>query len=88
MLLDLRRDLAQMGRQERLWQAGLKLWRYGMTSPGRYTLAARAASLATRLLKPKNLPGPLSGWTKYRAFPHFGQKTFRQLWQERKDNHE
>jgi L-lactate dehydrogenase complex protein LldF len=88
MLLDLRRDLVQMSRREWLWQAGLKLWRYGMISPRRYTLAARAAALATHLLKPKNLPGPLSGWTKHRAFPHFGKKTFRQLWQERTDNHE
>ena len=84
MLLDLRHDLVQRGQGDTLWNVGMKAWAFGNRSPGRFVFGGKAAAKATNLLKPKSLPGPLSGWTKYRTTPKFAPTSFHQLWQERK----
>jgi L-lactate dehydrogenase complex protein LldF len=47
-------------------------------------MGGRVSRMGTRSpLMPKSLPGPLGGWTKYRDFPEFAPKSFRQMWRER-----
>ena len=83
MLLDLRHELVQRGLSDGIWNVGMKAWAYGNQSPRRFVFGGKVAARATNLLKPKALPGPLGGWTKYRATPKFAPKSFHQLWQER-----
>jgi L-lactate dehydrogenase complex protein LldF len=84
MLLDLRRDLYQEGEVGAMWKLGLKLWALGTQSPFLFGLGGKLARLATGDSPPQNLPGPLSGWSKYRAFPAFARKSFRQQWKEQR----
>ncbi|UCC50787.1 MAG: iron-sulfur cluster-binding protein [Anaerolineaceae bacterium] len=88
MLLDLRRDLVESRQSASSWNIGLKLWAYGMTSPTRYALGDKAIATITSAYMPRNLPGPLSGWTKYRAAPKFDKKPFRDRWRERQNQEE
>lgn len=82
MLLDLRRDLVDEGHTAFVWDAGIKGWAITHRLPRLYSLAAKAARVGSKL--PGNsLPGPLSGWTKYREFPGFAPKSFHELWAER-----
>ena len=83
MLLDLRSDLVDQGHTEAQWTIGIKAWAWGNTSPTRFALGGKAASIGSRLLPIKNLPGPLSGWIRHRDFPEFAPKSFRELWKER-----
>jgi len=83
MLLDLRHELVQQGQSDTVWNLGMKAWAFGNRSPGRFVFGGKAAAKVTNLLKPKALPGPLGGWTRYRATPKFAPKSFHQLWQER-----
>jgi L-lactate dehydrogenase complex protein LldF len=82
MLLDLRHELVQQGLGDTVWNVGMKAWAFGNRSPGRFVFGGKAAAKAMNLLKPKSLPGPLGGWTKYRTMPKFAPKSFHQLWQE------
>jgi L-lactate dehydrogenase complex protein LldF len=82
MLLDLRRDLVQGGHTEGIWNLGMKAWQFGMR-PGVFNLGGKLAGIATNTIEVKKLPGPLKGWTDYRATPKFARKTFHQLWKER-----
>jgi len=84
MLLDLRSDLYQEGKTEAHWILGLKLWAIGNQSPLLFEIGGRLARYITGDHPPKNLPGPLSGWSKYRDFPRFAKKSFRQQWRERR----
>jgi L-lactate dehydrogenase complex protein LldF len=88
MLLALRRDLVQSGQSPTSWNAGLKLWAYGMTSPTRFALGDKAVAAITNVHTPQKLPGPLGGWTKYRSAPTFAKKPFRDRWRERQDQKE
>ena len=83
MLLDLRHELVQRGLSDTIWNVGMKAWAFGNGSSGRFVFGGKVAARATNLLQPKSLPGPLGGWTKYRATPKFARKSFHQLWQER-----
>ena len=82
MLLDLRHDLVEEGHSQFIWDAGIKGWAITHRSPRLYRLSGRAARLGTKITG-DNLPGPLSGWTKYRDFPGFAPKSFHELWEER-----
>jgi L-lactate dehydrogenase complex protein LldF len=81
MLLDLRRDLVEMGESEFIWDMGIKGWALGMQSDWIFSMLGQAASLGQNLM-PENLPGPLRGWTDYRSPPKFARKSFRKLWKE------
>lgn len=83
MLLDLRHELVQRGQSDTIWNVGIKAWAWGNASPGRFVFGGKVAAKGTQLLKLKKLPGPLGGWTKYRAMPKFAPKSFHQLWQAR-----
>ncbi len=82
MLLDLRSDLVADGQDERIWSLGIKAWAMANSSPRLYAMGGKAAVLGSRMMPTRNLPGPLGGWTKYRDFPDFAPKSFRELWQE------
>jgi L-lactate dehydrogenase complex protein LldF len=82
MLLDLRRDLVETGKTEKIWDLGMQAWAFGSRSPALFRLAGAAAGFATRLLPRAKLPGPLAGWSKYRKNPPFAKKPFRKLWAE------
>jgi L-lactate dehydrogenase complex protein LldF len=87
LLLRLRRDSVQQGYSPGWVTAGIGLYSQVARSPGRFGLAARLAGWVSRLWGGRwltaNLPGPLSGWTRFRAFPPFADKTFQQQWKER-----
>lgn len=82
MLLQLRHDQVEQGLQSKTWEAGMKLWAIGMSSRERYELGAKAAQIGQHFVG-DNMPGLLGNWTKYREFPDFAPKSFRQLWRER-----
>jgi hypothetical protein len=83
MLLDVRRDLVKMGESDLIWDISIKLWAQGMRSERIFTMLGQTASLGQNLIS-KKLAGPLSGWTDYRSPPIFAQKSFHQLWKERR----
>jgi L-lactate dehydrogenase complex protein LldF len=84
MLLDLRHDLVEQGKTEIVWNVAMKAWAIGNRSPRLFEMGGRVSRMGTRSpLMPKSLPGPLGGWTKYRDFPEFAPKSFRQMWRER-----
>ena len=82
MLLDLRWDLVREGESQVGWDAAMKLWAVGMTSPTRYALGGKAAR-AGQAIMGEYMPGVLGNWSKHRDFPAFAPKPFRQLWRER-----
>jgi L-lactate dehydrogenase complex protein LldF len=82
MLLDLRHELVESGATERTWDWGIAGWKTVVKSPRLFELAGKAAAAGGRFA-PSKLPGPLGGWTQYRAMPSFAKKSFRQLWRER-----
>lgn len=84
MLLDLRSDLYREGDVAPMWKLGLWLWAIGVRWPFLYNLVGRLARLVIGDRPPKKLPGPLDGWTRYRAFPTFARKSFHQQWRERR----
>ena len=82
MLLDLRWDLVREGETKAGWDAAMKLWAIGMTSPTRYALGGKAAR-AGQAIMGEYMPGVLGNWSKHRDFPEFAPKSFRQLWKAR-----
>lgn len=83
MLLDLRHELVRRGLDDKRWRRALRWWARMNASPGRFRLAGRLASLFTRLLRLKRLPGPLRGWSEYRDNPSFAPRSFRDRWNDR-----
>ena len=88
MLLDLRYDLVRLGLTGRDWDLGMKAFAFGGSSPRLFSWGGKAAGFASNKLKLDSLPGPLQGWTDYRATPSFSAKSFRQLWAERNSDTE
>ncbi|MCY3796571.1 MAG: LutB/LldF family L-lactate oxidation iron-sulfur protein [Chloroflexi bacterium] len=82
MLLDLRWDLVREGESKAGWDAAMKMWAIGMTSPTRFALGGKAAR-AGQAIMGDYMPGVLGNWSKHRDFPEFAPKPFRQLWRER-----
>jgi L-lactate dehydrogenase complex protein LldF len=82
MLLELRHDIVQQGYTERTWNAGMKAWALGSSSPRLFEAGGALARIG-RNLAGEQLPGILGNWTKSRDFPSFAAKPFRQLWRER-----
>lgn len=86
MLLELRRDLVEAGQSDGVWDWGMAAWAFGFRSPGRYQLGGKLASWAATILPGSGLPGPLKGWSKYRNRPVFAKKSFRAMWEERRED--
>ncbi|HXR05452.1 MAG TPA: LutB/LldF family L-lactate oxidation iron-sulfur protein [Verrucomicrobiae bacterium] len=74
---------AQPARLEKLIQSAFVLM---MRRPKLYQFAARMGRLAQPLqpLVRGTILDPLRAWTKTRSFPPLAQKSFRELWRERK----
>lgn len=87
MLLELRRDLVEKGHTTLLWSLGMRAWSVANKSPRLFEIGARAIRAGTRLA-PRNLPGPVGGWTRYRELPPVDARSFRQLWQNRQKSDE
>lgn len=83
MLLDLRHDLVEKRYTETIWNAGIKVWAIGNSSPRLFEMGGTLARIGRNHFIGQRLPGPLGNWTKYRDFPQFAPKPFRQLWRER-----
>jgi L-lactate dehydrogenase complex protein LldF len=83
MLLDLRADLVAMGQSDTVWNAGIKAFARGVSSPAAFGLGGWVMALAGKVF-PGSLPGPLKGWMAYRTPPRFAKKPFRRLWRERR----
>lgn len=82
MLLDLRHDLVEQGMGAWTWSLGIKGWAATMRSPLLFELGGRAARIG-RSWMGEQLPSVLGNWTRYRDFPQFSSKSFRQMWKER-----
>lgn len=86
MLLNLRHDEVVHGDSEMKWTIALWFWAIGNRSPRLFAWGGTIARWGRNRLFKKNLPGPLGQWTRYRDFPEFAPKPFRQLWKERQHN--
>ncbi|MGB1288158.1 MAG: LutB/LldF family L-lactate oxidation iron-sulfur protein [Aggregatilineales bacterium] len=86
MLLDLRHDIVEAGENGTMWDMGLKSWAIANSSPRLFEMGGKASQIGRNNFGGQDLPGVLGNWTKYREFPEFAPKTFRQLWRERKNN--
>ena len=84
MLLELRWDLVQAGESKMSLNMAMKMWAMGMTSPARFDLGGVVAR-AGQYVMGDYMPGILGNWTKYRDFPDFAPKSFRQQWKERQN---
>ncbi|MCB0184266.1 MAG: iron-sulfur cluster-binding protein, partial [Caldilineaceae bacterium] len=90
LLLNLRRDQVQQGQSPLFDNVAMKSFVHTMKSRRRYENAGKLASLGTNLMAGfaggnlHYLPPPLSAWTESRDFPPFAQKSFRELWRERR----
>ncbi len=88
LLLKLRRDTVREGL--RPWWLGLGIAGYTFATrrPALFGLAARLASLASRLIARdgwiSRLPPPLSAWTAARDFPAVPSETFQERWRRRR----
>jgi L-lactate dehydrogenase complex protein LldF len=88
LLLRLRNKTIQQGIAPLWMKAGMKGFRWVVTDAKRYTFLTSLAGIFGGLLGKRWLtwlPGPLRGWTRYRAFPPF-TKSFQQ--RQRKDRDE
>lgn len=85
MLLDLRDDLVQQGEDDRQWRMAMKGWSFVTKSPRLFEMAGHGARLGQQTGLADALPSPLGNWKKYRDFPDFAPKPFRQLWRERQE---
>ena len=86
LLLTLR-DRGAQARKNPAWlKMGFGLYRYAAVRPALYRLGGRLSGRGTRILGKNGwinkLPGPLAGWTEYRDFPAFAEKSFSQRWKE------
>lgn len=84
LLLDLRSDLYEENQVEVHWKLGLKLWAMGNQSPLLFEAGGKLARAVTGNKPPQKLPGPMSGWSKYRSFPPFAKQSFRAQWRKRR----
>ncbi|HEY86159.1 MAG TPA: iron-sulfur cluster-binding protein [Chloroflexi bacterium] len=88
MLLKLRNAGDKAGKSPLWLKGGVQFYRAVAQRPSLYRMGLKAGSAATRLLASngwiQKLPAPLSGWTDHRAFPAMAEKSFHQLWEERK----
>ncbi|GAB1420121.1 lactate utilization protein B [Anaerolineales bacterium] len=87
MLLELRADEVTEGHGGFMWSAGMKSWQIGNQSPRLFELGATMARNGQKLLG-DNLPFVLGNWTKYRDFPDFAPKSFRQTWREQRGHND
>src|ERR1035437_3066899 len=74
---------ARPGRLEKLFQTGFA---FMMRRPKLYQFAARVGRIAQplqRLIR-GTIFDPLRAWTKTRSFPALAEKSFREMWRERK----
>lgn len=83
MLLDLRHDIVEMRESELKWDAAIKSWEYVNLSAPIFEWGGKAARLGLKLGADKLVPNPLGEWKKYRDFPDFAPKSFRQQWRDR-----
>lgn len=83
MLLDLRHDLVENRIGTFGWKQGLQAWALGNSNATLFEMGGKAAALGQKITG-NRLPGVLGNWQKYRDFPDFADKPFRQLWRERK----
>ena len=84
MLLELRHDLVERRNTDFLYDIGIKAWEVANRSPRLFEMGGKAAQVGQKFVG-ENLPGPLGNWTKYRDFPAFAPKSFRELWRERQE---
>ncbi|MEO1644050.1 MAG: lactate utilization protein LutB domain-containing protein, partial [Chloroflexota bacterium] len=65
------------------WDAAIKSWEYVNLSAPIFEWGGKAARLGLKLGADKLVPNPLGEWKKYRDFPDFAPKSFRQQWRDR-----
>jgi L-lactate dehydrogenase complex protein LldF len=88
LLLKLRRRQVDKGLAGKAQELAFGGFERGMRSPALYQIGAKAARGAQGpLLRDEvvgSVPGPLKGWAESREVPHLAQKSFRELWRERR----
>jgi L-lactate dehydrogenase complex protein LldF len=83
MLLELRHDLVTGGQSPRTWDIGIRGWEVVAKSPALFEWAGRAARMVTTTGADRMVPNPLGDWKRYRDFPEFAPRPFRQQWRDR-----
>jgi L-lactate dehydrogenase complex protein LldF len=81
-LLHNRRNAVSAGHRPWLERLGMRMWRWSMTTEGRYKLAGRMARTMLRLLGMMRI-NALSPWTQSRELPPVPRTTFRRMWREK-----
>jgi len=97
VLLELRKNIKENSTlqhdiHERIEGFSFRVWKYIMKHPSLYRLLNRIAYYVQKPLSGKGylsrLPYPLSAWTEDRDFPVIARKQFREIWREKKEDHE
>lgn len=83
MLLELRHDIVEKRLSGLQWDAGIKAWQVVNRSPRLFEMGGKMARFTLTIGADKLVPNPLGYWKKYRDFPGFAPKSFRQQWRER-----
>lgn len=90
LLLKLRDEGHQAGKTPAWLRIGLSGYKQAANHPTLYGMGMKTAGWVSRLIGNEGwidkLPAHLKGWTDHRAFPEMAEKSFRQMWKERKKN--
>jgi L-lactate dehydrogenase complex protein LldF len=86
LLVELRARVVDAERGRKVpggWAAAMKAAAWVMSDPGRFAAAERGLGLG-RLIRPRRLPPPFSGWTRSRDLPVPPRQTFRSWWRSQR----
>jgi L-lactate dehydrogenase complex protein LldF len=84
LLLDLRSDMVENGSTPKFERAAIRAYTRSVESPARFQRLQNLARMARRL---PVLPPPLNKWARTRELPRVPDKSFQQLWRDRRQAH-
>ncbi len=88
LLLRLRQKSVKQGKSPAWLTLGMRVYQAIARAPWRFQLAARLANVFSQLAGggwfEGKIPGPLSAWTRFRAFPPFAHRSFQKQYKESK----
>jgi L-lactate dehydrogenase complex protein LldF len=89
-LINMRRDIVSQHIASPIERLVYRLWARGMRSPFLYKWISKLQGIDLRRRAAEtgwveNLPAPASGWTQVRSMPAPAEKTFHEIWKDRKN---